>query len=117
LPSAVANPATLVECYNRYPISYPIAFACVIAMELLWIWLIARKRKNWARWISLVVVLVGIPSTIWGFDERFRVNAAATVILCASFGRSMISVFLLFRRDASEWLAGRPVVPDLDQLS
>jgi hypothetical protein len=48
--------------------------ATLVAGQLLWIWLIARKRQNWARWISLLVILLGIAGiavTIPDIERRF----------------------------------------------
>lgn len=105
LASAAANPAMLAKYFDRSPFVYPLMFAAAIAGQLLWIWLVARKRKNWARWISLVFILIGIPDMIWSFDERFRLNPIATVLFDASFALSAVSVMLLFRGDARAWFS------------
>lgn len=105
LGSAAANPASLVKYYNLYPIGYPIMFLCSIVGQSLWIWLIARKRQNWARWISFVMVIIGIPSVIMDFDERFRLNAVAAVLFHIGYLWLVIAVVLLFRSDAREWFS------------
>jgi multidrug transporter EmrE-like cation transporter len=105
LASAAASRATLAKYYDRYPISYPIIIAVVLAGQLLWIWLVARKRQNWARWISLIVILFGIPNAIWDVEERFRLNAVAAIFYYAAFAISTVSILLLFRGDAREWFS------------
>ena len=105
LASAAASPATLAKYYDRYPISYPIIIAVVLAGQLIWIWLVARKRQNWARWISLIAMLLAVPTTIWDIEERFRVNPVASIFYYAAFALSMVSVMLLFRDDAREWFS------------
>jgi hypothetical protein len=105
LASAAASPATLAKYYDRYPIGYPIAIAVVLAGQLIWIWLVARKRQNWARWISLIVMLIGIPKAIWDIEERFQVNPVASIFYYAAFAISIVSVMLLFRGDAREWFS------------
>lgn len=115
--SAVADRAILVKYYNQSPIFYPIVIACIFAAQLLWIWLIARKRQNWARWISLVAIVFGIPSEIYGFDERFRFNAAMAIASCAAFVIWMVAVSLLFRRDSREWFADKRFASDAGQPS
>lgn len=77
----------------------------VLAGQLLWIWLIARKRQNWARWMSLIVILLGIPNAIWDIGERFRLNPVAIIFYYAAFAISIVSVMLLFRGDAREWFS------------
>ena len=105
LASAAATPATLAKYYDRYPISYPIVITVVLAGQLLWIWLVARKRQNWARWISLIVVLLAIPNAIWDIEERFELNPVAAIFYYPAFAISIVSVMLLFRGDAREWFS------------
>jgi hypothetical protein len=103
LASAALDPANLAKYNERYPIIYPVMFVCSIAGQLLWIWLIARKRQNWARWISLVVILLGFPGFILDFDERFRLNAAVAIAFQIAAALLVFAVLLLFRRDARTW--------------
>lgn len=112
LGSAAANPASLAKYYNLYPIGYPIMFVCSIAGQSLWIWLIARKRQNWARWISLVMVIIGIPSVIIDFDERLRFNAVAAILFHTGYLLLVVAVVLLFRGDARAWFSRARVAPD-----
>ena len=115
--SAAADRVTLAKYYSQHPIFYPIFIACVFAVQVLWIWLIARKRRNWARWISLVVMVLGIPAEILGFDARFRFNAASAIASYTAFVIWLIAVLLLFRRDARGWFAGQRFAPDASQPS
>ena len=105
--SAAADWTVLIKYYNQEPFFYPIVVAGIFAVQLLWIWLVARKRKNWARWISLVLVVLAIPSEILGFDERFRFNAAMAIASCTALVVWTVAVALLFRRDARGWFADR----------
>jgi hypothetical protein len=65
----------------------------------------SRKRQNWARWISLIAILLGIPNAIWDIEERFRVSPVASIFYYAAFAISIVSVMLLFRGDAGEWFS------------
>jgi hypothetical protein len=110
LASAAANPAAIAKYYDRYSIGYLIMIAVSIAGQLIWIWLVARKRQNWARWISLIVMLLGVPNTIWGMEEHFRLNPVAAILFYATIAISMVSVVLLFRGDAREWFSRKRFV-------
>jgi FtsH-binding integral membrane protein len=105
LASAAADPATFAKYYNLYPIVYPIIFVCSIAGQLLWIWLIARKRQNWARWISLVAMIIGIPGVVLDIDQRLRHNSGAAIAFHLGYSLLVGAVALRFRRDAREWFA------------
>lgn len=112
LGSAAANPASFAKYYNLYPIGYPIMFPCSIVGQSLWIWLIARKRQNWARWISLVMVLIGIPSVIIDLEERFRFNTVAAILFHLGYLFLVVAVVMLFRSDARAWFSRARVAPD-----
>src|SRR6266851_10248280 len=41
------------------------------ALLVLLIWLIARRRKNWARWLMLVMFVSGLPFSVHMFRQMF----------------------------------------------
>jgi peptidoglycan/LPS O-acetylase OafA/YrhL len=104
--SAFVDRANLVKYYNQHPVSYPILVLCVFAIQGLWIWLIARKRRNWARWISIVLTIGAIPSGIWSFEDRLRFNFSAAIVYYVTFVVWIVAILMLVRRDAREWFAG-----------
>ena len=106
LASAVANPAAIATSYERYHTGFLIFGAITYAGQVLWIWLVARKRQNWARWISLIVTLIGIPNEIWGINERFQLNPViASILFYLALATSIVAVMLLFRADSREWFS------------
>jgi len=118
LASGAANPALLARNYHLYHTGFLLYGALSVTGQLLWIWLVARKRQNWARWISLFWILLsilGIESTIRDM-ERF-LNPVAAILFYAAFAISIVSVMLLFRSDASGFhesvsrLALNPALP------
>jgi len=83
-----------------------IAFlAGVLALILLLMWLIARRRSTVAKWIYVALTLVLLASAIslLRIDElgilALALNAAYALL-------SVVSIWLLFRADARAWLAG-----------
>jgi hypothetical protein len=108
LASAAANPAALAKYYHQYHGGNLILMAVSNAGQLLWIWLVARRRRNWARWISLLVILLGvlgISNMIGDIEEHFQLNPVATIFRYVAFAISIVSVMLLFRGDAREWFS------------
>lgn len=108
LASAAANPAEFAKYYHQYHGGNLILMVVVNAVQLLWIWLVARRRQNWARWISLLWLLLGIlgiAEMIGDVGERFQLNPVATIIYYVAFAIWMVSVMLLFRGDAREWFS------------
>jgi hypothetical protein len=106
LASGITNPALLARNYERYANGFLIFSFVSIVAQLGWIWLVARKRQNWARWISLIVVLIGIPNAFWDNAERLQfLNPISAIFWYAGYAGHLISVMLLFRGDAREWFS------------
>ena len=106
--SAFADRATLVKYYTQSPILYPMIVVGVFVAQGAWIWLVARKRKNWARWISIIFTVGSLPSALLDFEARFRFNPAMGVISSIGVVISAIAVSMLPRRDAREWFSAPP---------
>jgi drug/metabolite transporter superfamily protein YnfA len=106
LASGAANPAVLARNYDRYGNGF-LAFGVIsTAAQLIWIWLVARKRQNWARWISLIVVLIGIPVAFRDNAEGLQFfNPISAIFWYTGYVLQLISVMLLFRGDAREWFS------------
>jgi hypothetical protein len=103
----VANWTTLAKYYNKYPTAYPIMLVVSFPIQLFWIWLIARRRKNWARWISLVVMVIGIPNAILDYDKLYWSNLAAEIAWYLAYAIWLVAISMLFRRDARDWFSRR----------
>ena len=108
LATAAANHAEFAKYYHQYHGGNLILMVIVNAVQLLWIWLVARRRQNWARWISLLWLLLGILGTAdmtGDVGERFQLNPVATILHYVALAIWMVSVMLLFRGDAREWFS------------
>jgi hypothetical protein len=53
--------------------------------------------------LNLAAIILGIPSVILDFEERFRLNAAAAIAYHVAYVILILAV--LFRRDARGWFA------------
>jgi peptidoglycan/LPS O-acetylase OafA/YrhL len=80
-------------------------------MQGLWIWLIARRRKNWARWISIILAISSIPTGISSFEERLRFNFSAAIVGYVALVIWIVAVSMLVRRDAREWFSAPSPAP------
>lgn len=85
------------------PVGFLLTLIAVFVLQMLWIWLVARKRQNWARWTSVVFLLIGIPQMIWGFDERYRIDHIAAIAFYSIDLLFFVAVGLLFLPDARIW--------------
>lgn len=102
------NWGTIEKYSHKSPVAYPLALAVFFLIQAFWIWLVARKRQNWARWTSLVVVILGLIQAVLDIDQRFRLGAAAAIAFYTINLIIVVAVGLLFMPDASPWFRRQP---------
>jgi hypothetical protein len=69
--------------------------AFVFAMEILFIWLIARRRKNWARWVWLIIFILGIPFALPVLGRIVRSSGpVVTTLMCAQNLAQIVALFI-----------------------
>jgi uncharacterized membrane protein HdeD (DUF308 family) len=67
-----------------------LAAAAAILITSLIVWAAARRRKNWARWLYVVLGVIGMASTIWSFTDEGQsmwvhvINVAADLCFIAA---------------------------------
>ena len=82
--------------------------AVTVAVQLGWIWMIARKRQSWARWPSVVVTLGSILTAIFTAKAQFALNPAAEIVKDVIYLMWVIEFSLLFTKEAKEWFVFPP---------
>ena len=108
IASAPLNWVTIEKYFHKSFILYLSVLATFFLVQAFWIWLVARKRQNWARWTSLVVVILGLFQAVLDIDQRFRLGAAAAIAFYAINLIFAVAVGLLFTPDANPWFRRRP---------
>ena len=64
--------AILIDPLNRaaWGLSGTVLVAAIaVLITSLIVWASARRRKNWARWLYLVLGVIGMASTLWSFTD------------------------------------------------
>ena len=82
----------------------------VLAVTVLFIWLIARRRKNWARWVLLTVTIVGIPFALPGLSLLLRSGLVTATLVCAQNLAQVAALYLVFTGDAREWFRSSSIL-------
>jgi len=72
-----------------------------ILMDVLFIWLVARRRKSWVRWLMLPPVVFGIPYGLLTWSPVIPVSDA--VLTCLFWSAETVALFLIFTGNAREW--------------
>lgn len=66
-----------------------------------------KQRKNWARWVMGVVVLLSFASTLNSFEEQWKESAVRTVLDCLTGLMELVAVGILFARRSNDWFANQ----------
>ena len=85
--------------------------AVMFALLALFVWLIARRHKNWARWAFLVMYVLGLPILVLNeFELAPTTPLAATLVVGQCFLQAY-SLFLIFTGDAKDWFKAASPTP------
>jgi hypothetical protein len=101
------NWSTIRGYFNEHPVGYPIGICAGLGLAVLFIWLIARKRKNWARWTYAILTVTSLPFSVLDVSARFDANAAAAMAYSAGYLILLVAVLLLFTREARNWFSSK----------
>ena len=102
-----ADWSVLKKFYERWGWVYVAILVLGLLLEVFWVWLVACKRQNWARWITLALATASIPLLPNDAAERFRLNPLFASIYFASVGVNLISCFFLLFGDTPPWMHDR----------
>jgi hypothetical protein len=89
-----------------------------IAVNLLLVWLIAYRASKIARWFFILLCVLDLLSLLFIlFAQSTDLRASGDVVLGIELAIQLlqaIEIWLLFRRDARDWFAGRaPIDPEI----
>ena len=87
--------------------SVAIATVLGILTDVLFIWLVARRRKGWVRWLMLPPVVIGIPWGLLHWSSAIPVFDA--VLTCLFWLASTVALYLIFTGNSREWFVNDPV--------
>ena len=82
--------------------------AFVFVFIVLFIWLVARRRKNWARWLMLVLFVLGLPPYFGGLHRLLNFEPVAGALSLVGFLVQVIALSLIFSGNARDWFKTTP---------
>jgi phosphatidylserine synthase len=74
----------------------------VTIMVLIFLWLIAFKRQNWARWVWLAMSILGAPGSIANFKTYLGTPLAAA-IHSTQMVLMLVALYFVFTGNAKPW--------------
>src|SRR5262245_3628766 len=85
------------------PVSSMIAtIALTVALLVLLVWLIARRGKNWARWVLVVGFVGGLPFYVMNMSEQ---RALTALLSALQLVLQVVALVFLFTGNARAWFA------------
>jgi hypothetical protein len=81
--------------------------AFVLAFMVLFIWLVARRHKNWARWLLLILFVLGLPFYFRVLGQMLRLNPTAGNLSVVQVLAQTVAQFLIFTGNARDWFHDR----------
>jgi hypothetical protein len=82
----------------------------LMAILLPFFWLAVWRRKNWARWVLLVLFAISLPGLFLDPEPFVRDHLPSTIIGFGATFVEIIAFFFLFTGDAKPWF--RRETPD-----
>jgi hypothetical protein len=66
------------------------------------IWAVARRRKNWVRWLLLIMFVSGLP---WFFMDvsRYQTDPVVAAVRAVQATLNGLALCFVFSRDARPW--------------
>jgi len=77
--------------------------AFVLGISILFIWLIARRHTNWARWVLLIIFLPGVVAYIPLLSGMLQTNLLSGILSIIQFFFQGIALYLVFTGNSGAW--------------
>lgn len=77
--------------------------AVTIVVTLLLLWFIARKASPVAKWIYVVITVLGLIGGLFSISKLLEGSAVSIAIVAVQYLLSIATLWFLFRPDATAW--------------
>ena len=78
--------------------------AAMILLLFYFVWLAARRRKNWPRWVLVAALALSLVSLVQAISEGgLQFDSAIDAISC---GLTALGLYFAFTGDAKDWFDG-----------
>jgi len=115
VPTAASFPlnwATVEKYLHKSPVVYPVVIVVVFLIQMWWVRFVARRHRNWARWLTLAVSAISMLYAPFDFQERIRLGVVSAIAYYAIGLMFLVAAILLFVPEASHWFRSQPVAGD-----
>ena len=78
-----------------------IAAAAIIVLQVYFVWLAARHRKNWPRWVLATALLLSVITLFWSIGENgLELDNSIGIVSCVL---TAVGLYFSFTGDARGW--------------
>ena len=93
-----------------FPLILAIVFLLFsLPLAVWWIWLIARRRKNWARWTQLILLIVSLPFVISNAATMLLTTPVVGALSALAGALQPLHLIMVFSGESRDWFK-RPAV-------
>jgi hypothetical protein len=100
------------SAFGRDSYIYPISATITLGVQVMLIWLTARRRTNWARWMWIVLNFAtagfALYGAVMGTDRGVDPDMIAALARYAMYAIGFVSAALLLMPDARAWFSTAP---------
>lgn len=94
--------------FSEAPLAYIILQIAFLCIQIFWVWLVARRRVNWARWMTLgaqfaMMFIIGCGFGMLTERGHAYGTARELVFLILATVSYLLAACLLFTRGATLW--------------
>ena len=95
-------------------IGYVVDTAIAVGLYILAVWLVARRRKSFAKWLLLVWLGLGVLSTLAGIAMGTPAETATAVVHAIQGVTQALALWFVFSKEARPWFQKQPAIdPDI----
>lgn len=91
---------------------YPVSAAITLAVQVMLIWLTARRRTNWARWMWMVLSFstsgFAAYAAVTGTDRGVDADLVSALARYGMYAIAFLSAAMLLMPDARDWFRTAP---------
>ncbi len=80
-------------------------WAIIVPLMVLLVYLIARRRKNWARWLLAILFVVGLPGSIPAVTDALAFNPPVAFLMGAQILTQLVALIFVFTGNARDWFS------------
>ena len=100
--------------FSEAPLAYVVVQVAFLCVQIFWVWLVVRRRLNWARWVTLgaqfvMMFIIGCGFGMLVGKGRADGTVLELVFLILATSSYLLAACLLFTRDAIPWFVPQRV--------